>query len=255
MPAPKNDFKAALAARRRQTGLWLALANPLSAELIARAGFDWLVIDLEHAPNDLRSAVAQMQAIAPFPVEPVVRPPVGEAWILKQLLDAGVRTLLIPMVETAEQVRSLVAAVRYPPVGQRGVGAALARASGFGGIGDYLRTANDEVCLLLQIESRRGLDAIEEIAAVDGVDGIFVGPADLAADLGYLGQPGHEAVRSAVSDAIRRIRAAGKPSGVLTSDPSLIDLYKAAGVDFIAIGSDVGLLRESASSLVRQHAE
>lgn len=246
MPAPVNPFKAALAKRRRQIGLWLALANPLSAELVARSGFDWLVIDLEHAPNDLRSAVAQMQAMASYPVEPVIRPPIGETWMLKQLLDAGARSFLIPMVETAEQVRALVAAVRYPPHGVRGVGAALARASGFGGIGDYLKTANDQICLTLQIESTRGLAAIEEIAAIEGVDGIFVGPADLAADLGHLGQPGHPAVRAAVCDALHRIRGAGRPSGVLTSDQALLALYAEAGADFIAIGSDVGFLRERA---------
>lgn len=252
MPAPLNPFKAALADRRRQIGLWLALANPLGAELVARAGYDWLVIDLEHAPNDLRSAIAQMQAMAPYPVEAVIRPPIGEAWVLKQLLDAGGRTLLIPMVETVEQARALVAAVRYPPQGGRGVGAALARASGFGSVSDYLKTANDEVCLLLQIESARGVAAIEEIAAVDGVDGLFVGPADLAADLGYLGQPGHPEVRDAVCDAIRRIAAAGKPGGVLTSDPELIALYVGAGADFVAVGSDVGLLREAAGEALRQ---
>ncbi|CAH1649220.1 MULTISPECIES: HpcH/HpaI aldolase/citrate lyase family protein [unclassified Chelatococcus] len=253
MPAPVNPFKAALAAGRRQTGLWLALGNALSAELVARVGYDWLVIDLEHAPNDLRSAVAQMQAIAPYPVEAVIRPPIGEAWMLKQLLDGGARTFLIPMVESVAQARDLVAAVRYPPHGVRGVGAALARASGFGDIGDYLKTANGEICLLMQIESARGVKAIEDIAAIDGVDGLFIGPADLAADLGYLGQPGHEAVREAVCDALRRIKAAGKPAGVLTSDPELLQLYTAARADFVAIGSDVGFLREAASLQLKKY--
>ncbi|MBS7701269.1 HpcH/HpaI aldolase/citrate lyase family protein [Chelatococcus sp. YT9] len=253
MPAPANPFKAALVARLRQTGLWLALGNALSAELVARVGYDWLVIDLEHAPNDLRSAVAQMQAIAPYPVEAVIRPPIGETWMLKQLLDGGARTFLIPMVESAAQARDLVAAVRYPPHGVRGVGAALARASGFGDIGDYLKTANDEICLLTQIESARGVAAIEDIAAIEGVDGLFIGPADLAADLGYLGQPGHEAVRVAVCDALRRIKAAGKPAGILTSDPELLKLYTAAGADFVAIGSDVGFLREAASLQLKNY--
>lgn len=254
MPAPENRFKRALAEGRRQTGLWLALANPISTELLGGIGFDWLVIDLEHAPNDLRSAVAQMQALSSFPVEAVIRPPVGETWILKQLLDAGCQTLLIPMVETAQQAQQMVEAVRYPPHGCRGVGAALARASGYGAETDYLRTANDEICLLLQIESRKGLAALDEIAEIDGVDGIFIGPADLAADMGYLGRPKEDAVQDAIRDAFGRIKRAGKKSGVLTSDPGLISEYLALGVDFIAIGSDVGVLREAASALLGKYA-
>ncbi|CAH1669570.1 HpcH/HpaI aldolase/citrate lyase family protein [Chelatococcus asaccharovorans] len=247
MPAPKNRFKAALHEGRRQTGLWVALANPLSAELLAGVGFDWLLIDLEHAPNDLRSAIAQMQAMSAFPVAPVIRPPMGEAWLIKQLLDAGCQTLLIPMVESVDQAKALVDAVRYPPAGQRGVGAALVRASGFGAEADYLRTADAEICLLVQIETRKGLAALDAIAAIEGIDGLFLGPADLAADMGHLGNPGHEAVRAAVLDAFLRIKRAGKKCGVLTSDQRLIADYAAAGVDFIAIGSDVGLLREAAN--------
>lgn len=248
MPAPINRFKAALLQGKRQTGLWVALASPLSAELLAGAGFDWLLIDLEHAPNDARSAIAQMQAMSAFPVTPVIRPPMSEAWVIKQVLDAGCQTLLIPMVESVAQVEALLDAIHYPPRGQRGVGAALVRASGFGAQADYLTTANEQICLLVQIETRKGLDALDAIASMDGVDGLFIGPADLAADMGCLGNPGHESVRSAVLDAFHRIKRAGKKCGVLTSDPGLIDIYKAAGVDFMAIGSDVGLLREAANA-------
>lgn len=255
MPAPKNRFKLALSDGRRQMGLWLALANPVSADLLGSVGFDWLVIDLEHAPNDLRSAVAQMQALSAHAVEAVIRPPIGEVWMLKQLLDAGCQTLLIPMVESAEQAKRLVEAVRYPPHGCRGVGAALARASRYGAEADYLKTANDEICLLLQIESCKGLAAIDEIAAVDGVDGIFIGPADLAADMGYLGRPKEEPVQVAIRDAFTRIHKAQKKSGVLTSDPGLISEYLALDVDFLAIGSDVGVLREAASQLLHKHSE
>lgn len=248
MAAPINTFKAALKARRRQLGLWMALANPNSAELLASVGFDWLVIDLEHAPNDLRSAVAQMQAMAASGVEAVVRPPIGETWIIKQLLDAGCQTLLIPMVESAEQAQEMVRAVHYPPRGVRGVGAGLARASQYGGIADYLRTADEQICLLLQVESRKGLQALDEILAVPDVDGIFIGPADLAADMGHLGDPGAPAVQDAVKDALQRIVKAGKHAGILTSDPALLRVASELGADFIAIGSDVGLLRMAAKA-------
>lgn len=254
MPARKNRFKLALSRGQRQTGLWLALASPISTELLGGVGFDWLVIDLEHAPNDLRSAIAQMQALAPYQVEAVIRLPTGEAWIIKQLLDGGCQTLLIPMIESAAQAQQMVEAVRYPPHGCRGVGAALARASGYGAEKDYLKTANDEICLLLQIESRKGLAALDDIAAIDGVDGIFIGPADLAADMGYLGRPVEDAVQTAIRDAFDRIGKAGKKSGVLTSDPDLIAQYLALGVDFIAVGSDVGVLREAASALLSRYA-
>ena len=180
MPSPRNRFKAALKTGRPQIGLWLGLADSYAAELSAGAGFDWLLIDAEHAPNDLRSILGQLQAIAPYPASAVVRPPVGEVHRLKQLLDIGAQTILVPMIETADQARAMVTAVRYPPEGVRGVGSGLARASAFGRIPDYLHTAGREVCLLLQVESRRALDNLVEILTVDGVDGIFVGPADLA---------------------------------------------------------------------------
>jgi len=241
MPAPRNAFKAALREGRPQIGLWLAFAEPYLADISAGAGFDWLLIDGEHAPNDIRSILAQLQAIAPSPSRPVVRLPHGDAALIKQALDIGAQTLLIPMVESAAEAETFVRAMHYPPRGMRGVGAALARASAFGTIRDYLRTAGDEVCLLVQIESRKGLAALDEIAAVDGVDGVFIGPADLAADMGHLGNPTAVAVQEAVTGAIARVRALGKAGGVLTSDHDFARRCLAAGATFVAVGSDVGL--------------
>ena len=168
MPAPKNIFKNVLKQGRAQIGLWVALANAYTAEICAGAGYDWLLIDAEHAPNDIQTLVAQLQAVAKYPVHPIVRPPIGEAWLIKQILDIGAQTILVPMVETKEQAEAMVRAVRYPPHGIRGVGASLARASGFNRIPDYLQSANDEVCLLLQIESRAGLANLDAIASTEG---------------------------------------------------------------------------------------
>lgn len=251
MPAPHNAFKAALAAGRPQIGLWLGLASGYTAEIAAGAGFDWLVIDGEHGPNTLPSIIAQLQAIAPSQSRPVVRAPIGETWVLKQLLDIGAQTLLVPMVETADQALALVRAVRYPPAGVRGVGAALARASAFSRVTDYLETADAEICLLVQIESRRGLGAIEEIAAVEGVDGIFIGPSDLAADMGHLGRPGAPEVREAVEDGIRRIIAAGRPAGILTGDAALARDYLALGASFVAVGTDVSVFAGALGALAK----
>ncbi|WP_395446593.1 4-hydroxy-2-oxoheptanedioate aldolase (plasmid) [Aminobacter sp. UC22_36] len=249
MPAPRNNFKAALLNGEAQIGLWLGLANAYTAEICAGAGFDWLVIDGEHAPNDVPVMATQLQAIAASGSHPVVRPPIGETWIIKQLLDIGAQTILVPMVETADQAHELVQAMRYPPHGVRGVGAALARASAFNRIPDYLATANDQTCLLVQLESRAGLAQLEAIATVDGVDGIFIGPADLAADMGYLGKPGAPEVQAAVEDAIRRIGISGKAAGILTSDAMLAQRYLELGATFVAVGNDVGLLAQATSAL------
>ncbi|EJJ27075.1 4-hydroxy-2-oxoheptanedioate aldolase [Rhizobium sp. CF142] len=250
MPAPRNAFKRALAEKRPQLGLWLALANPYTAEICAGAGYDWLLIDGEHAPNDLPLMTAQLQALKGSLSHPVIRAPVGETWILKQILDIGAQTVLVPMIESGEQAKAMVRSVRYPPHGVRGVGAALARASEFNRIPDYLQTANNEVCLLLQIESRAGLDAIDEIATADGVDGVFIGPADLAADMGHLGKPGDAEVQQAVEAALIRIQSHGKAAGILTADQSLAKHYLALGATFVAIGNDVSLLASSASRLL-----
>jgi 4-hydroxy-2-oxoheptanedioate aldolase len=254
MPAPKNTFKQALKNGVPQIGLWLSLANAYTAEICAGACFDWLLIDGEHAPNDLPLIVAQLQAIKGSNASPVVRVPVGEAWIIKQVLDTGVQSLLVPMVETTAQAEALVRAVRYPPHGIRGVASGLIRASAFNRIPDYLQTANDEACLLVQVESRAALDQLDAIASVEGVDGVFIGPADLAADMGHLGRPGDPEVQAAVESGLKRIQAHGKAAGVMTADQKLARRYMELGARFIAIGSDVGLLA-GASSRLRQEFE
>lgn len=251
MPAPLNPFKAAIANGQIQTGCWLGLADPYVAEISAMAGFDWLVVDGEHAPNDLRSITAQLQVIDGSDSHAVVRPPVGEPWLIKQYLDAGAQTLLIPMIESADQAQLMVDAVTYPPHGIRGVGSALARASKFSGIPDYLTTARDEICLLLQVENRDGLAALDDILALDGIDGIFIGPADLAADLGYPGQTDAPEVVDTILDAMRRIVAAGKAAGILTLSPDMQRASANAGATFIATDIDVTLfaknMRQSAA--------
>lgn len=251
MNAPANPFKAALARGETQLGLWLALADGYAAEICAGAGFDWLLIDGEHAPNDVRSILRQLQAVAPYRAHPVVRPPIGETYLIKQLLDIGAQTLLIPMVETAEQARRLVEAVRYPPHGVRGVGSALARASRFNRVPAYLSTAAAEICLLVQIESLKGLENLDAIAATEGVDGVFIGPSDLSAAMGHLGAPGHDDVQAAIRTAIARIQAAGKAAGILTADIALAREYAGLGASFVAFGTDVGLLVRGGEALLR----
>jgi 4-hydroxy-2-oxoheptanedioate aldolase len=248
MPAPLNPFKKALANGELQIGCWLGLADPYIAEISAGAGFDWLLIDGEHAPNDLRSITAQLQVIAGRDSHAVVRPPIGETWIIKQLLDAGAQTLLIPMVESAEQARELVDAVTYPPNGVRGVGSALARASDFAAITDYLTTARDEICLLAQVENHKGMMALDEILKVDGLDGVFIGPSDLAADMGFIGQAGAPAVKDAVLGAVQKIVASGKAAGILTLDTDLQEKCRDLGATFIATEIDVTLFARNMRS-------
>ena len=205
-----NAFKQALRRGEPQIGLWLGLADSYVAELLATTGFDCLVIDAEHSPNDPRSVLPQLQAMAPYPVHPIVRPVHGRVDLIKQYLDIGAQTLIIPMVESAEQARQMVAATRYPPRGVRGVGSAVARASRWNQIDDYLRRSDDEMCVLVQAESVNAMAHLDSIAAVDGVDGIFFGPADLAASMGMLGRPSDPAVQAAVIQGIATVRRAGK---------------------------------------------
>ncbi|WP_156677697.1 4-hydroxy-2-oxoheptanedioate aldolase [Sphingomonas profundi] len=244
-----NPFKQALREGRAQIGLWQALANAYTAEICAGAGFDWLLFDGEHAPNDLPLLLAQLQAVAAYPVEPVVRLPVGDSVLIKQALDIGARTLLIPMVETGEQAAELVRATRYPPHGVRGVGSAIGRAARWNRTPNYLHEASEEICLLLQVESRAGLDDLDAIARTDGVDGVFVGPSDLAASLGHLGSPGHAEVQRAIEEAIATILAAGKAPGMLMADEALSRRYLALGATFVAVGTDVTLLARGAETL------
>lgn len=244
-----NEFQVALQAGRPQLGLWLGLADPYCAEICAGAGFDWLLIDAEHAPNDVRSVLTILQALAAYPLSPIVRPPVGQTHLIKQYLDLGVQTLLIPMIDTAEQARQVVAATRYPPRGVRGVGSALARASRWNAIPDYLQRADDEVCLLVQAETKEALANLDEILTVDGVDGVFIGPADLSGSLGHLGNPGHPQVVAAIEDAIARIIASGKAAGILSSDEAAARRYLNLGCTFVAVGVDTSLLSRAARDL------
>lgn len=252
MHTPDNLFKQALARGEVQIGLWQALADPYAAEICAGSGFDWLLLDGEHAPNDLRSLLGALQSVAPYPTHPVVRLPHGDAALIKQVLDIGATTLLVPMVESAEQATALVRAMRYPPQGLRGVGSAIARSARWSRYPNYLHEANDRVCLLVQVESRAALQQIDAIAAVDGVDGVFIGPADLSASMGYLGQPTHPEVRAAIDHAIDRILHAGKAPGILCADESLARHYLARGARFVAVGVDTSLLVRATAALAAQ---
>ena len=250
MPAPVNSFKHRLATGQRLIGCWAGFADPYPTEVMASAGFDWLVIDGEHAPNDLRTIMAQLVAMKGARSHPVVRLPMGETWAIKQVLDAGAQTLLIPMVESAEQAHDLVRAMRYPPHGVRGAGAALARASEFSAIPDYVTTANDQMCLLVQVETRAGLENLEAILAVEGVDGVFIGPADLAADLGYPGNSAAAPVVAAIQQALATIAASPKAAGILAVDDETAQTYASWGAQFLAVGIDVVMLARTARETV-----
>lgn len=253
MPAPINHLKSRLKNGDVLHGLWVGMADPYAAEMTATAGFDWLLIDGEHAPNDLRSLSAQLALVQKSASLPVIRLPVGDPVMIKQALDIGAQTLLIPMVESAEQAEMLVRATRYPPHGFRGVGSSLARASQFSAIPDYLKTANDQICLILQVESVKALEALDDILAIDGVDGVFIGPSDLAADMGYLGNTGEAKVRDAVHDALRRIRKAGKFAGVLATPDDFINSCKEAGANFVGVGIDVLLFVTAMRDLAKKY--
>ncbi|WP_422419070.1 4-hydroxy-2-oxoheptanedioate aldolase [Pseudomonas sp. GZD-222] len=249
MDMPINTFKQRLKSGEAQIGLWLGLADPYCAELAANAGFDWLLIDGEHAPNDLRGLLGQLQAVAPYASQAIIRPVIGDTALIKQILDIGAQTLLVPMVESAEQARELVRAIHYPPSGVRGVGSALARASRWNSIPGYLDQADAQMCLLVQIENLEGLARLDEIAAVEGVDGVFIGPADLSAAMGHRGNPGHPEVQAAIEDAIVRIQKAGKAAGILSADQKLARRYIELGARFVAVGVDTTVLMRGLQTL------
>jgi len=248
MDLPKNEFKRALVAGRQQIGLWVSLASPFCAEIVAGSGFDWLLIDGEHSPNDPTTILPQLQAVAPYPVSAVVRPAWNDKVLIKRYLDIGAQSLLIPYVQTAEEAQAAVSAIRYPLRGVRGV-ASVTRASRFARANEYFKRAEEELCLLVQVETRLGLDNLEKIARTDGVDGVFIGPADLAAGLGHLGDQGHAEVQSAIQDAIKRIRACGKPSGILTPDEPTARRYMEWGTTFTAVGMDAVILARESEKL------
>ncbi|MEO0703193.1 MAG: HpcH/HpaI aldolase/citrate lyase family protein [Pseudomonadota bacterium] len=251
MAAPKNTLKAALSQGEVQLGIWLALVSPAAAEIAAEAGFDWALIDAEHGPNDVAAILAQLQAMGGGKAAPVVRvPSADDAWI-KRVLDLGVQTILVPMVDTPEQAAEVVAATRYPPDGKRGSGAVLARATGYGAASDYVTTANDEMCVIVQVESQRALQNIDAIARTDGVDCVFVGPSDLSNDMGYPGNPSAPNVVAAIDQAIDRIRVAGKVPGIVTFDRHEIAPYVSKGVTFLGVGGDALLLGEAMRDLAQ----
>lgn len=252
MRMPTNGFKAKLSAGEFQSGLWVAMRDPVCVEIAAGAGFDWLLFDAEHGPHDLNSLLMGLQVCAAYPVESVVRVPVGNATIIKRMLDLGVQTLLVPMVETAQQARELVRMMRYPPAGIRGVGTALARAARWNRVTDYFDHADAEMCLVVQVETILGLENLEAIANVEGVDAVFIGPADLAASLGHLGKVSHPALQAAVLQAFGRARALGKPVGSLAVDPRVAKQYLAAGCGFLALGTDTGLFAAASSRLAEE---
>jgi 4-hydroxy-2-oxoheptanedioate aldolase len=255
MPAPENTLKRRLMAGEVTHGIWLGMADPYAAEMAGTAGFDWLLIDGEHAPNDLRSMMAQLAVLEPATASPVVRLPDGDPVKVKQVLDIGAQSLLIPMVDSADEARKLVRATRYPPQGFRGVGASMARASRFAAIPDYLTTANDQICLILQVESVKGMAALDDILAIDGVDGVFFGPADLAADMGHLGRSDMPVVREAIYDGLRRTRAAGKAAGILATEAEFIAAAKAAGANFVGVGVDVALYTGALRALAARFSD
>jgi len=248
MELPRNEFKRALAAGRTQIGLWSSLSSNYTVEVIAGAGFDWILLDTEHSPNDLENLLTQLQAAAPYPSASVVRVPWNDMVTIKRVLDIGAQSILVPFVCTADEARAAVSYTRYPPAGVRGV-AGTTRAARFGRIKGYASQAGEQTCLLVQVETREALDELEAICAVDGVDGVFIGPADLHASFGYLGESANPAVVPAIEDAIRRIRRAGKAPGILTASEADARRYLDCGAQFIAVGSDVGLLARGAEAL------
>ncbi|WP_209305381.1 aldolase/citrate lyase family protein [Blastococcus sp. CT_GayMR20] len=252
--AGEKSFKRRLDGRGTQIGMWACSGSAVVTEICAGAGFDWLIVDAEHSPNDVASIQAQLQVAEAYPPAVVVRPPVGEAVILKQYLDVGVRNLLMPMVESAAQARELVRFVTYPPRGIRGLGAGLARASQWGRDTDYLAKADETITVIVLIESMRGVDAAADIAAVEGVDGVLIGPSDLAASMGLLGMQGDPAVVTAVERCIRAVQSVGKPVGVNAFDEKLARQYIGAGVDFISVAADVSVLARGTEQVAARYA-
>lgn len=245
MEMPKNAFKAALREGRVQIGLWCSFADASVAELLAGCGYDWMMFDTEHSPFGAPEVISLLRAVAPYPVTAVVRPGWNNAVEIKKLLDAGAQTLLVPYIQNAAEARAAVSAVTYPPKGTRGV-AGITRATRYGTVANYAQRASDEICLLLQVETREALDNLDEIASVEGVDGIFFGPADLAASLGHPGEPSHPEVMQAILGGIRRLAARGAPAGILSLNQAFLQEARAAGAVFIAVDVDGALLRRAA---------
>jgi 4-hydroxy-2-oxoheptanedioate aldolase len=247
----RNAFKHAIAAGKLQIGLWSSLCSNIAAEIISDSGFDWILLDSEHSPNEIPDLLGQLQAVARGAATPIIRPAWNDAVLAKRALDIGAQTLLFPYVQNAEEARRAVASMRYPPEGIRGVSVA-SRASRFGRTPGYLAKANGEMCALVQVETRSALDQLESIAGVEGVDGVFIGPSDLAASLGHLGNPQASDVQKAIQDAGKRLKAIGKPAGILTGNEEEARRYMDWGYLFVAVGADVGLLAKNADALANK---
>jgi len=253
MSAPVNTFKAALSAGKLQIGFWQSLGTAVTAEISAYAGFDWLLIDGEHGVNDLRSIRDQLMVVDPSPTHAVVRVSSVDVVEVKQVMDAGAQTILVPIVDTAQDAELMARAMRYPPAGIRGNGAGVVRASGYGQIADYVHGANDQACLLVQAETTQALDNLDGILQIEGVDGVFIGPADLATSMGHIGEPGHADVQAAIEAAIVKIRAAGKAPGILMADETRVRRYIELGALFVAVGSDIAVLGNGAKNLAARY--
>jgi len=249
---PRNAFKQALREGKLQIGLWSSLCSNIASEVISESGFDWILVDTEHSPNEIPDILSQLQAMQRGTATPIVRPAWNDTVLIKRILDLGAQALLFPYVQTPEEAKRAVAATRYPPHGVRGI-TVVGRASRYGRVPGYLGKANDEICVLVQVETRAALDQIEAIAKVDGVDGVFIGPSDLAASLGHLGNPQAPEVQKAIEDAGRRLKALGKPAGILTGVDEEIRRYIGWGYQFVAVGADIVLLRNAADATAKKY--
>jgi 2-dehydro-3-deoxyglucarate aldolase len=258
LPAPyrafPNSFRADLRAGKRLIGCWCSLANPITTEVLGVAGFDWILLDGEHSPNDVITFIPQLMALKDSVSAPVVRPSWNNPVELKRLLDGGFYNFLIPFIETADEAARAVAATRYPPQGVRGVSVAQ-RGNRYGTVPGYFEGVNEQICVMVQIESRKGVAAAAAIAAVEGVDGLFVGPSDLAAGLGHLGNANHPDVQAAMATIFGAARAAGKPVGILAGVEADARRYLAQGASFVAVGSDLGVFRSATQALRDKFAE
>lgn len=247
----KNKFKQEITNGNLQIGLWLSSTTSYMAEIAATSDYDWLLIDGEHAPNTIQNLFAQLQAITPYKSHPVIRPLEGNQSNIKQILDIGSQTLLIPMIESGQQAKEIVSATRYPPEGVRGVGASVARAARWGRVKNYMQDVNDSLCLLVQVESKKALDNLDEIILTDGVDGVFIGPADLSASLGYPDNAGHPEVQKIIENAIKRIRELGKAAGFLAVDIEMAKKCISWGANFVAVGVDTMLYMQALDERLR----
>jgi len=250
MDNTRNAFKHAIAAGQLQIGLWCSLCSNIAADIVSDSGFDWLLLDTEHSPNEIPDLLGQLQAARGGTATPIVRPAWNDPVLIKRVLDIGAQSVLLPYVQTPDEAKQAVASVRYPPAGIRGV-AAASRASRYGRVSGYLKNADAEICTLVQVETRTALDQLEAIATVDGVDGVFIGPSDLSASFGHVGNPQHPEMQKVLEDAVTRLKKVGKPAGILTGNEEEARRYISWGYSFVAVGADVGLLARGADMLAK----